>query len=148
GFPVAEFLAGLLVSAVCNPLFLNIESFPLLLQLFAVWVVGTNIGAQMNRESLRTIKKYSFACVVLVLALTALGLFLGWILYKTTSMGILTSLIGTCPTGMDAMIILAAEIHTNVPLVAAMHTARVLIVIIVLPLLIRKATARGRNSKV
>jgi membrane AbrB-like protein len=146
GFPTAEVLAGLLVAAVCNPLFLHIEEFPPLWQLFSVWIVGTAIGAQMNRDSLRAIKKYAFACTVLVLALASLGLLLGWILYKTTHMGILTALIGTCPTGMDAMVILAAEMHTNVPLVAAMHSARVIIVMIIVPLLIRRAAGSGSKT--
>jgi membrane AbrB-like protein len=143
GLSTPEFLGGLLFTAVCNPLFVQTEGMSPLWQLFSAWIIGTNIGCQMNRDSLQAIKKRALTCLILVLGLTALGFALGWILYKTTSMGILTALIGTCPTGMDAMIILAAEIHTNVPLVAAMHSARVMIVMIIVPFLIRRTVKRG-----
>lgn len=146
GFPTAEFLAGLFFAAVCNPFFLNIAGFPSLWQFFAVWIVGASIGSQMNRDSLFAIKKYASVCIVLVLVLAALGLVLGWVLYAATSMGPLTALIGTCPTGMDAMVILAAEMGTNVPLVAAMHSARVIMVMVVVPLLVRRTTGRGKKA--
>jgi uncharacterized membrane protein AbrB (regulator of aidB expression) len=61
-------------------------------------------------------------------------------------MGPLTALIGTCPTGMDAMVILAAEMGPNVPLVAAMHSARVIMVMVVVPLLVRRTTGRGKKA--
>jgi membrane AbrB-like protein len=147
GVPTAEIIGGILLAAVCNPLFLQIEAFPSLWQFFAIWIVGTSIGSQINRGSLKAIRKYALTCLILVLALTALGLVLGWILYKTTSMGILTALIGTCPTGLDAMVILAAEIHTNVPLVAAMHTSRVIIVMLLMPLIIRRITKKIKTEK-
>ena len=145
-FPTADFLGGLFFAALCNPLFLHLESFPFLVQLFSVWIVGTSIGTQMNRNSLRAIKKYAFACMILVIGLAVLGLLLGWLLHKFTSIGVLTALIGTCPTGMDAMIILANEMHTNVPLVAAMHCARVIVVMIVVPLLIRRAMSKKQKT--
>jgi membrane AbrB-like protein len=140
--PSVEFLGGMLVAAVCNPLFLQIKSSPVLWQIFAIWIIGTSVGTQMSRESLASIKKYTRACIVLVASQAAVGLLLGWILYTTTTIDPVTALIGACPTGMDAMVILAAEMHTNVPLVAAMHTARVIIVILLMPLIIRRVTRK------
>jgi membrane AbrB-like protein len=141
--PSPEFLAGLFIAAVCNPLFLQIESFPPVGQLFAVWIIGTSIGTQINRKSLSAVKRHALPCGFLVVTQIAFGVLLGWILYKTTSISLMTAIIGTCPTGMDAMVILATEMNTNVSLVTAMHTARVIIVMIIMPLIIRRAAKTG-----
>jgi uncharacterized membrane protein AbrB (regulator of aidB expression) len=45
------------------------------------------------------------------------------------------------------MVILAAEMGTNVPLVAAMHSARVIMVMVVVPLLVRRTTGRGKRFR-
>jgi membrane AbrB-like protein len=143
GTPSSEFLAGLLIASSCNPLFLQLESFPPLLQLAALWIIATSIGTQINRQSLAAIKHYALPCAILVVTQIAFGLLLGWILSRTTAIDGVTALIGTCPTAMEAMVILAAEMRANVPLVTAMHTTRVIIVMIVMPLLVRRVSAKN-----
>jgi membrane AbrB-like protein len=140
--PSSEFLAGLFTTSICNPLFLQLEIFPPYWQLAALWIIATSIGTQISRQSLAAIKHYALPCAVLVVTQTAFGVLLGWILSLSTSMDRVTALIGTCPTAMEAMVILAAEMHANVPLVTAMHTTRVIIDMIVMPLLVRKVSAR------
>ncbi|MDR1626895.1 MAG: AbrB family transcriptional regulator [Spirochaetia bacterium] len=141
--PSAEFLAGLFIASVCNPLFLQLEIFPPLWQLAALWIIATSIGTQISRQSLAAVKRYVLPCAVLVVTQISFGLLLGWILSRTTTIDRVTAIIGTCPTAMEAMVILAAEMRANVPLVTAMHTTRVIIVMIVMPLLVRKVSAKN-----
>jgi membrane AbrB-like protein len=140
--PSSEFLAGLFIASLCNPLFLRLSEFPPLAQLAAMWIIATSIGAQINRKSLAAIKRYALPCAILVMTQIAFGLLLGWILFQTTSIDSVTALIGSCPTAMEAMVLLAAEMRANAPLVTAMHTARVIIVMICMPFLIRRVSAK------
>jgi membrane AbrB-like protein len=140
--PSSEFLAGLFVASVCNPLFLQLEIFPPPGQLAALWIIATSIGAQISRQSLAAVKRYALPCAMLVVTQIAFGLLLGWILYQSTSIDPVTAFIGTCPTAMEAMVILASEMRANVPLVTAMHTTRVIIVMAFMPFFIRKVSSK------
>jgi membrane AbrB-like protein len=144
--PAAEIMAGILVAAVCNPLFLHMDGYPPVWQLFAVWILATNMGSQLTREALRAIRKYLPVCGALTLLLLAVGFLLGCLLYAVTSLDLVTSLLGASPGGMDAMILFAGDMHANVPLVAAMHTVRQILILLTMPLLIRKLAAKPAKA--
>jgi membrane AbrB-like protein len=144
--PAAEIMAGILVAAVFNPLFLRLDSYPPVWQLFAVWILATNMGSQLTREALRAIRRYLPVCEALTLLLLTSGFLLGCLLYALTSLDLVTSLLGASPGGMDAMILLAGDMHANVPLVAAMHTVRQILILLTMPLLIRRLTKPAKAA--
>jgi membrane AbrB-like protein len=139
--PTAEILAGILVAAVGNPLFLHLDSYPPVWQLFAIWILATNMGSQLTRGALRAIRRYFFVCGALTLLLLAAGFLLGCFLYAVTSLDLVSSLLGASPGGMDAMILLAGDMGADVSLVAAMHTVRQILILLTMPFLIRRLTA-------
>jgi membrane AbrB-like protein len=145
--PAGEIMAGILVAGVCNPLFLHIDKSPPLWQLFSVWILATNMGSQLTREAFRAIRRYLPVCEVLTLLLLTMGFLLGCFLYATTSLDIITSLLGSCPGGMDAMILLAGDMRADAPLVAAMHTIRQILIMFTMPFLIRKLTGTGKKTR-
>lgn len=140
--PAGEILAGIIVAAVANPLFLDLGKLPVSWQVFAQWIIGAAIGSHITRESLVVIKKYAFAGFVMTFVLIIIGFILGWILSLMTPMSFLTAIIGSCPGAMEAMIVLAGDMGANVPLVAAMHTLRLVVVILVAPVIVRREAAR------
>jgi membrane AbrB-like protein len=142
--PAAEIIAGILIAAVCNPLFLHIEKAPILWQLLSVWILAVNMGTQLTREALRDIRRYLVVCGVLTLLLLTVGFLLGCLLYATTSLDIVTSLLGSCPGGMDAMILLAGDMRANAPLVAVMHTIRQILIMFTMPFFIRRLAGARR----
>jgi membrane AbrB-like protein len=144
--PAAEILAGIVFTAVANPLFVHLESIPTEWQVFSMWIIGTAIGAQMTREAMRSIREFLVMSLVLTVVLIGIGLVLGWLLFRTTSLDLMTALIGSCPGALEAMIILAGAMGADAPMVAAMHTARLVIVMVVLPLLVRRAV-RPRETE-
>jgi membrane AbrB-like protein len=144
--PAAEILAGILTAAVGNPLFLHLDSYPPVWQLFAVWVLATNMGSQLTREALRAIRHYLLVCGVLTLLLLTTGFLLGCFLYAITSLDLVTSLLGASPGGMDAMILLAGDMRADVPLVAAMHTVRQILILLTMPFLIRRLSAKQEKA--
>ena len=137
--PAAEIMAGIFLAAAANPILLRLEGLPPLWQTLSMWVIGVSIGSQMNRESLKSMKAYTVASLVMTAVLIGIGFLLGGVLYLTTSMDFMTAMIGSCPGGLESMIILSGEMNANVPLVAAMHTARLVIVLLVVPFLVRRA---------
>jgi membrane AbrB-like protein len=144
--PAAEIMAGILVAGVLNPLALHLQSYPLSWQIFSIWILGTNIGCQMTRESLKALRRHIFVCGVLTALLVAAGFLLGALLYMSTSLDLITSILGSCPGGMDAMILLAGDMGANVPLVATMHTARQILIMFIMPFFIRRLITKKGAS--
>jgi hypothetical protein len=136
--PAAEIIAGIIIAALANPFLLHLDKLPALWQIFSQWIIGSAIGALITRQSLGIIKSYTFVGIIMTFILILIGFFLGLALYFTTEMSFLTAIIGSCPGAMEAMIILAGELNADVPLVAAMHTLRLIVVILVLPFIVRR----------
>lgn len=139
--PAAEILAGIVITALINPLLFGLGEIPNQWQFFSMWIIGTAIGAQMTPQALRSMGQYIFMSLVLTLVLIGIGLILGLLLYATGSFDLHTALIGSCPGALEAMIILAGETGADVPMVAAMHTARLVVVMITLPFLVRRVAS-------
>jgi membrane AbrB-like protein len=145
--PAAEIMAGILVAALCNPLFLHIDRNPPLWQLFSIWIIATSMGTQLTREAFRDIRRHLLVCEVLTLLLLTMGFLLGCLLYAATSLDLMTSLLGSSPGGMDAMILLAGDMRANVSLVAVMHTIRQILIMFTMPFLIRRLAKSGKQPR-
>jgi membrane AbrB-like protein len=143
--PAAEIMAGILVSAISNPLFLRLDTYPAIWRPFASWVIGAAIGCQITRSSLRAIRHFIPVCGILTLLLVAAGILLGCLLSVTTSLDIVTALLGACPGGIDAMVLLAGEMRASAPLVATMHTIRQILIMLTMPFLIRRIVGKSRR---
>jgi membrane AbrB-like protein len=145
--PAAEIMGGILVAAVCNPLFLHLDIYPRLWQPFATWIVGTGIGCRITKESLRAIRRYIPVCSLLTLLLLTTGFLLGGLLYIITPLDLPTALLGTSPGGLDAIILLAGDINAQVPLVATMHTVRQILIMLTMPFIIRKIVKKNTKKE-
>ncbi|MDR1315910.1 MAG: AbrB family transcriptional regulator [Spirochaetales bacterium] len=143
--PAAEIMAGILVAAISNPLFLHLDTYPWIWRPFASWIIGTTIGCQITRSSLRAIRHFIPVCGILTLLLVIAGILLGCLLSLTTSLDLVTALLGACPGGIDAMVLLAGEMHASAPLVATMHTIRQILIMLTMPFLIRKIVGKSRQ---
>jgi membrane AbrB-like protein len=143
--PAAEIMAGILVAAISNPLFLHLDTYPDIWRPFATWIIGAAIGCQITRSSLRAIRRFIPVCGVLTFLLVTAGILLGCLLSLTTSLDLITALLGACPGGIDAMVLLAGEMHASAPLVATMHTIRQILIMLTMPFLIRKIVRKSRR---
>ena len=138
--PAAEILAGIAIAAVLNPAALHLEGLPRSWQIFSQWIIGAGIGSQITKKALRSMKAYTVTGLIMTSVLIGIGFLLGLLLYVTTTMDLMTALIGSCPGALEAMIILAGDMNADVQLVAAMHTARLVVVLVVVPLIVKRAT--------
>lgn len=143
--PAGDLLASLAVAAVINPAWLRLVELPASWRLFAQWIVGAGVGATVTRSTLRDFRAYALAGGLMTALLIAAGLVLAWVLSLTTSLDLMTCIIGSVPGGAAPLIILADSLGANAQLVAAMHVSRQIILVLLLPALARTATRRGLN---
>ena len=140
--PAAEILSGLVVAAVLNPALLHVPDLPGWWRVFAQWIVGAGVGTMVTRETLRSFRPYALAGGAMTLGVIGIGLGLGWALAQVTSIDLVTAIMGCSPGGADTLIILAGELGADQQLVAAMHVSRLVILMLLLPIITRIATAR------
>jgi membrane AbrB-like protein len=143
--PAAEIMAGILVAAISNPLILHLDTYPSVWRPFSTWIIGAAIGCQITKKSLRAIRHFIPICGILTLLLVAAGILLGCLLSVATSLDIITSLLGSCPGGIDAMVLLATDMRASAPLVATMHTIRQILIMLTMPFLIRRIVEKSRR---
>ncbi|PXY27871.1 AbrB family transcriptional regulator [Prauserella muralis] len=110
-------------------------------QLLAGTVVGLAIRPGVLRE-LRTVLTPG-----LVVVLTVIGLGVGWgvLIGRLSTADVPTAVFGMVPGGVGEMLASATAVGADTAVVAAMHIARLVVVLSCLPLLIRLARAFARR---
>ncbi len=140
--PAGDMLAPMFLAALINPAWLHLATFPDWLRLYSNWIIGLGVGASINMAVLRRFKPYALAGTLMTAFLIASGLALGWLLSALTEIDPLTAMLGCAPGGATGLIILSGELGADAQLVAAMHVARMVILMVLLPMLIRTAARR------
>jgi membrane AbrB-like protein len=72
------------------------------------------------------------------------GLALGWFLSLVSNVDLVTCIVGCAPGGADTMIIMASDLGADVQLVAAMHVARMVLLMVLLPSTVRAVSLGWR----
>jgi uncharacterized protein len=143
--PAGEILATMAVAAVANQAWLHLEQMPTAWPVFAQWIIGAGVGVGVTRAVLRDFRPFALAGALMTVTMILAGLGLGWLLLQTTPLDAVTAFVGSTPGGADQMVLLAGELGANAQLVAAMHVARQVMLMLLLPFVIR-VTARRRVS--
>lgn len=99
----------------------------------AMLLIGTTVGTQISRESLRLLRQVALAAGALIAVLISTGLALGWGLARVTSLDLASALLSSVPGGASTMPAIALDLGGDMRLVAALHLTRQLIVFIVVP---------------
>ena len=111
----------------------------------AYLLLGSRVGSRFDRSIMR--KLWSLLPFVLgfILALSLICAGIGWALAATTDLDLLTALLATSPGGIDAATIAALDTGANVTMVASIQMARLLLMVLVGPFIIRRLVARSRR---
>ena len=152
--PAGDMIAGIIVAGVVNALWLDLPGLPGWFRYSAQLVIGAGVGASVTREAVRTYRPYAWAGAMSTVLLIASGLGLGWLVSAASGLlsgpaggiDLVTAIVGIAPGGADTMMILAGELGADAQLVAAMHVARLIIIMVMLPAIIRLAAGRSRNT--
>ena len=96
---------------------------------------GAIIGSGMGMAGVQGLRLVALPALILVLALAAINLILGFTVAKFGHLGLTTSLFASAPGGVSDMSIIAAELGADPAKVAAMQTLRMIVVVALFPTL-------------
>jgi len=105
-------------------------------------LVGTAVGVTIGPDVLRDFRKVAVPGSIAVIVIVAIGLGSGVLMAVTNVLDPTVAVFGMIPGGVGEMVAAATALGADTPLVAAMHLARLLVVLGTLPLFVRWARRR------
>jgi membrane AbrB-like protein len=109
------------------------EAIPASLKDLAKILIGTVVGSAVTLGTLQALREAALPALLLTAVLVAAGLAGGWVLSLVTKVDIATALFATAPGGSAEMTAAAESMGADAPLVAALQTIRIVVVIVVVP---------------
>lgn len=108
---------------------------------------GAFIGAGITKKDVTDLKFIVKPAIFMVLSMIILDLFLGYIMYKTTSIDLVTCLFASAPGGIVDMSLISSDMGADTSKVAILQMVRLLIVFILLPPLIKFVHSKLYSTK-
>jgi membrane AbrB-like protein len=94
---------------------------------------GAFIGAGITRRDVFDLRFIVKPAVIMVFSMILLNLLMGYIMYKTTGIDLVTCLFASAPAGIVDMSLISSDMGADTSKVAILQMIRLLIVFIVLP---------------
>ncbi|MDL4839708.1 AbrB family transcriptional regulator [Aquibacillus rhizosphaerae] len=110
-------------------------------------ITGIQIGATFTDTTIDHVLPYLLPYSLLTIVLIAISLFNAYLLTKWIPIDIPTSLLGSVPGGLSAIIALSESVKANTALVTIFHTIRLMTVLFVIPFLATQLLAPGANGQ-
>ncbi|WP_079530067.1 AbrB family transcriptional regulator [Halobacillus hunanensis] len=104
-----------------------------LLRDLAFWLLGIQIGLTFQSETWANIGPYLMPYTLFSFAIMATSLSFAFVLSKRSAMEAKTTLIGSVPGGLSAMIAVSESLQGNTVLITIFHTIRLLSVLFIIP---------------
>ena len=101
-----------------------------------MYLLGIEIGIQINLAVITAFKEHFFIILFTLLLSIIFSLLTGFLLWKTTSLSMMTSFISTTPGGLSVMGGIADDVGANTAVVSIVQTIRVFMVVCTIPLLL------------
>ncbi|MBV6749125.1 AbrB family transcriptional regulator [Pseudomonas chlororaphis] len=127
--PAGALLVPLLIGAVLQLSGLLHITLPAWLLAIAYGAIGCYVGLRFDRPTVLYVWKHLPAMILSAISLIALCAASAWVLAKWLGLDFLSVYLATSPGGLDTMAIIAVDTHSDVGLVLAMQTLRLLAVI-------------------
>ncbi|MFD2925736.1 AbrB family transcriptional regulator [Halobacillus naozhouensis] len=105
----------------------------LLLRDLAFWLLGIQIGLTFQPDTWTNIGPYLLPYALFSFAIIATSLLFAFVLSKRSAMETKTTLIGSVPGGLSAMIAVSESLQGNTVLVTIFHTIRLVSVLFIIP---------------
>jgi membrane AbrB-like protein len=96
-------------------------------------LLGTVVGAAFTADVLAPLKIAVLPMIAVVVTLTGVGLAMGWLLYRSGKVNFATAMVGAVPGGLPAMVGIAADMHADSAVVAAIHVSRLTSILLIVP---------------
>lgn len=100
-------------------------------------VLGAMVGASFTAQTWRQLSQVFVPMLVAVVLLVTAGLLTGLLLSRLTGLDLATALFSTTPGALSNMVVLASSLGADFPLVGALQTTRLLVLLLILPPLLK-----------
>jgi uncharacterized protein len=140
--PAGALVGAMLVGLIPGLIGIGPLAWPAWVLAGAYLLLGSNVGARFDRSVIRRLWRLLPYGLGFITALVLICGGIGWVLHLTTDLDLLTALLATSPGGIDAATIAALDTGANVPMVASIQMARLLLMVIAGPLIIRRLVMR------
>lgn len=142
-FTVLKVPAGALLGGVAGAAFVNLATdagvveVPSWLRFIGFAILGWAIGSTVTTDSLRALAANAPALAAAVLGILATSGVIAVVLARFSNLDIMTSYLATSPGALSQMSITAKELQADAVTVITVHTARVIAVLITVPIITR-----------
>jgi len=141
--PAGALVGSMVAVAAVNVAGPKMEELPGSLEFLAFVALGWAIGDGVTRQTLSELWESAFPLVFIVLTLLAVGGLLAFIAVQVGWMDSTTAFLAASPGALSQMSALATALDANAPLVAAVHTVRVVAIVLVAPIVARVVAGGG-----
>jgi membrane AbrB-like protein len=140
--PAGALVGAMLVGLIPGLVGIGPLAWPAWVLAGAYLLLGSNVGARFDRSVIRRLWSLLPYGLAFITGLVVICAGIGWVLHRTTDLDLLTALLATSPGGIDAATIAALDTGANVAMVASIQMARLLLMVIAGPLIIRWMVGR------
>jgi membrane AbrB-like protein len=133
GVPTGDLVGAIITVGGVNLLLARTVALPADFREAAMLLIGTSVGAEMSKESLRLLRHAAVPAAALIATLIGVGLTLGWGLTQVTPLDLPTALLSCVPGGASTMAAVAHDLGGDLRLVAALHLIRQIVILMLLP---------------
>jgi membrane AbrB-like protein len=133
GIPTGDLVGPILLVGGVNLLGADLGPLPAGFRHAAMLFIGTAVGAQVSKDSLRRLRQVFVPAAVMIATLIGMGLLLGWGLSEITPLDPVTALLCGVPGGASTMPIIAHDLGGDIRLVAALQLTRQLVMLVIIP---------------
>jgi membrane AbrB-like protein len=144
--PAPGLVGPMLLSAAAHLLGLVHGAPPPLVVAAAQLVIGAQVGARFAGYPPSRIALAVATGVGLTVLMLTLAVATGWLLARTTGLPLLLLVLALAPGGLAEMSLMALALTDDPALVAAVHIARIALVVLATPILFRAKERRERRS--
>ena len=114
----------------------------------AYLLLGARVGSRFDRAIVRRLWSLLPFVLGFIFGLSVICAGIGWVLARVTTLDLLTALLATSPGGIDAATIAALDTGANVTMVSSIQMARLLLMVLVGPFIVRWLVAINRRPAV
>lgn len=146
--PAGALVGAMIAGLVPGMLGIGPLAWPPFVLAGAYLLLGSRVGSRFDRAIMRRLWSLLPFVLVFIMGLSVICAGIGWVLARVTNLDLLTALLATSPGGIDAATIAALDTGANVTMVASIQMARLLLMVLVGPFIVRRLVARSRAAKV
>ncbi|MCJ7737920.1 MAG: AbrB family transcriptional regulator [Anaerolineae bacterium] len=99
-------------------------------------LLGAFIGASFTPEAVKPLMQAIGPMCLLISTMLATGLVLGWTVSRIAGVSLATGLLSSMPGGLPAMAAMAEDLDADATVVAVIHLARLLTILLIIPVLL------------